>query len=219
MLNSAVPTVRDVKERIEEEFQVPRCLQRLTLNGRSDFEDHSTLASLYIPNRSVATVCYSSSAEVQFFATLMEELVSLKEIFSNLPPAGKLEWSVIENCQRQLHTALYTYLLPWTSLSVHANRTYIIQEGGIALVLDLLAILYPQSAGGAPSTTTAVKLALAGSLLVFIWGFAETLEDCHFVLEQGAAELLLHYLHLVSSDSGVEVPRTLFANAVGCVLA
>lgn len=219
-LNSLVPTVRDVKEKIEEEFQVPRCLQELTLNGRCDFEDHSTLASLYIPNKSTARVCYSSSAQVQFFGTLMEELASLKETVSNLPQTGKLEWSLIENCQRQLHTALYTYLLPWASLSVHANRKYIIQEGGITLVLDLLAVLYPGLDGDdVPSQTAAVNRALAGSLLVFIWGFAETVEDCHFVLEQGAAELLLRYLHLVSSDGEAQALKTFSANALGCVLA
>ena len=218
LLKSTIPTVRDVKKKIEEEFQIPKCLQELTLNGRGDFDDQSTLASLYIPDKSIATVRYSSSAQVEFFGSLMEELASLKETVSNLPLEGELEWRSIENCQRQLHTALYTYLLPWTSPSVHANRMFIMQEGGIALVLDLLALLYPVS-GGAPSMTTQVKITLAGRLLVFVWGFAETVEDCLFVLKQGAAELLLRYLNLVSSDCGVEVSRTLYANALGCVAA
>lgn len=219
MLNSLFPTVRDVKKKIEEEFQIPKCLQDLTLNGRGDFEDHCTLPSLYIPKRSIATVYYSSSAQVDFFSRLMTELVRLKETLSNPPQSENVEWSLIENCRMQLHAAVYTYFLPWTFPSVHANRQFVIQEGGITLILDLLALVYPVSGDGAPRTTTAVRMALAESLLVFLWCFAETMEDCHLVLEQGAAKLLLQYLHLVSPDGSAKVPKTLYANALGCILA
>ena len=219
LLKSTSPTVRDVKEKIEEEFQIPKCLQELTMNGRGDFDDQSTLPSLYIPNRSLAAVRYSSSAQVDFFGSLMKELASLKETVSNLQPAGELRWRSIENCQRQLHTAGYTYLVPWRlSPSVAANRKFIMQEGGITLVLDLLALMYPVS-GGASSTTTAVKMVLAESLLSFLWNFAESTESCTFVLEQGAAELFLRYLNLVSSDSGVRIPRMLYAVVLGCIAA
>ena len=219
MLNSLFPTVGDVKKKVEEEFQIPKCLQDLTLNGRGDFEDHSTLRSLYIPKKSIATVYYSSSAQVDFFRRLMTELVRMKETVSNLPQTKNVEWSLIENCRMQLHAAVYTYFLPWTSPSVHANRQFVIQEGGITLVLDLLALVYPVSRSGVPCTTTAVKMALAESLLLFLWCFAETMEDSHLVLEQGAAKLLLKYLHLVSSDGSAKVPKTLYANALGCILA
>ena len=219
MLNSLFPTVGDVKKKIEEEFQIPKCLQDLTLNGRGDFEDHSTLRSLYIPKKSIATVYYSSSAEVDFFRRLMTDLVRLKETVSNLPQAENVEWSLIENCRMQLHTAVYTYFLPWTSPNVHANRQFVIQEGGISLVLDLLALVYPVSGSGVPWTTTAVRMAVAESLLVFLWCFAETMEDSHLILKQGAAKLLLKYLHFVNSDSSAKVPKTLYANALGCILA
>ena len=219
LLRCTSPTVRDVKEKIEEEFQIPKCLQELTLNGRCDFDDQSTLPSLYIPNKSIATVRYSSSAEVEVLGNLMKELASLKETVSNLPPAGHLEWKSIENCLRQLQMASYTYLVPWTSSpSVDANRKFIMQESGITLVLDLLALMYPVS-GGAPSTTTQVKMALAQCLLNFLCNFAETTESCSFVVEQGAAELFLRYLNLVSSDSGVRIPKMLYAVVIGCIAA
>ena len=216
LLNLSVPTVRDVKEKIEQEFQIPKCLQELTLNGRSDFDEQLTLSSLYIPNKSLATVRYSSSAEVEFLTSLMKEFASLKETVANLPPYGILERRSIENCQRQLHTASSAYLYPWASLSVDANRKFIIQEGGITLVLDLLSLLYPKS-GGVPSMTTAVKMALAESLLLFVWQFAETTEDCSFILALGAAEVLLKYLNLVSSDSEVKIPKMLYAFVLGCI--
>ena len=218
LLHSSVPTVRDVKEKIEQEFQIPKCLQELTLNDRGDFDDDSTLPSLYIPKKSLAKVRYSSSAEVERIVSLTKELASLKETVANLPPDGILEWGSIEDCQRQLHTANSTFLYPWTSLSVVANRKFIIQEGGITLILDLLSLLYPKS-GGVPSTTTAVKMALAESLLIFVLHFAASKEDSSFVLDQGAASILLQYLSLVSSDSGVEISRRLYICTHGCVSA
>ena len=219
LLKSTIPTVRDVKEKIEEEFQIPKCLQELTLNGRGDFDDQSTLPSLYIPNKSIATVRYSSSAEVEVFGSLMKKLVSLKETVSNLPPAIDLDRNWIEKCLRQLHMASYTYLVPWTSSpSVAANRKFVIQEGGITLVLDLLALVYPVS-DGAPNAIPQGKMALAQSILSFLWNFAESTESCTFVLEQGAAELFLRYLNLVSSDSGVRIPRMLYSAVIGCIAA
>ncbi len=227
---SPIPaSVADLKLAIQEKFQIPKCLQFISMNsGQTPLADLQLIKDLYIRSEDSFTVTYLDRANVKtigYFATeCLKPLVAKLNTISleNKHDVGSFveaNTRKLSNLCHMYNTVTYdNFLMPWSGLTtVEANRQFLVQEKAIDNTIKLLSTLLD-----VPMESKHEMFDdLVESCLGLLWNFAETRQSRLHVVKRGGYQLMLRTLELCSrSETDGKRPYDmygLFDRSVGCV--
>ena len=211
--------IEDIKEHIQLSFSIPKCLQKLTLNGHP-LSDSQELTDLYIRSEDLLLVTYLATASVKPLTTFIHEyLRPLIVLIESSPkvvkqPNAEVEGS-IHLCEVGFHHTAYSFLLPWGSPEAEANRQFVIQEGGINHTLRLYSLLQKLPWSGRHQMLQRLEI----SCLSLLWNFAETAYARQMVVDKGGFEMIIKSLMYYSEEEFMKKYRMhdIFDGAIGCI--
>ena len=219
---SPVPKlVTAVKTSIETEFNIPRCLQCVSLNEQV-LTDSQKIADLYIRNRDHLSVTYLAKANVasirkfvRFFLHPLTVLLGTNpKLLNKKDEEIKDLMDHSESCLRHM---AFSDLLPWQSPATEANRQLLIQEGGVNHTIELLSLLNQPPWDF--SRWHHLLLRLEISCLSLLWNFAETGYARRMVIDRGGWDVMVRSLLHYPRDQFLVKYRMhdIFDAAVGCL--
>ena len=221
---SAPPsTVKDLKVTIQDRYNIPQCLQTLTIGDRYIRSDDDRLSNLYVVSGDSIKVSYLYEAPVQALKLLTECVKQMEERLVAQPEQARSKssldhqvMSLYYNCYRLLEVITYEVLSPWLSDETTASRKCLVQVGAVDAVLSLLKFLqtnFPWTERVSESQK------LEDTLLGFLWNLAETTDSQAPVVSRGGFQLMVAALMHVNITKLNTDPAglALFGQAVGCV--
>ena len=229
---SPVPTtVSDFKTAIQDRFQIPICLQSISVDSaRTVLSDSQLIKDLYIRPDDCFTVTYLDKAEVEtirLFVThwLTPFLTKLTEISEGKGDLASFQSTDFTRLHR-LHGAIAygEVLSPWNGLStVKANRQFLIQEKIIDDILKLYSLVLKISKEKREDVLGDLEVKCQSLL----WNFAETREARLYVVQRGGFELMMQSMESCWEDmtkekigyglKAVHDMYGLFDHSVGCL--
>ncbi len=220
-------TVADLKLAIQSKFQIPKCLQLISIGSdETSLPDLQLIDNLYIRSGDNFTVTYLDEAEVHTIRKLIESLSPFVEKLSIRCENNKDVGSFIKENTNNVNRLCYmynviasgNYLMPWNGLTkIEANRQFLTQEK----VIDNSLKLYSLLLDNLMEKTLELTTDLVVSCLGLLWNFAETREARLYVIKRGGFGLFLHSLkhcsHHNNSDDQPYDMYGLFDRVVGCI--
>ena len=167
-----------IKEKIEEEFSIPICVQSMRYEGHL-LSDDTSLEMMKIRPGDAFHVTYLSEGDckeikraVQWFIRIKDGLVA--ETPSKMKPMSReLEDSIKFGFNEQLVDNLaFEHLFPWQDPRKYTNRLYVVQCGGLKAIMEIYASLHQNSW----SNFLMFQKYLEDRILSVLWNLAETLE-------------------------------------------
>ena len=225
---SPYPTrVADIKEHIQKTFSIPKCMQKLEVNGHSLNADSQLVSETYMRSGDSLSVTFLAEADVAVITELAAILKSLSAKLTALAPAL---FSDVEFRPNSVHQDIYVslgqfvysaqtvtqeFLIPWEVPKCEANRQLMIHEGVLDMVLELYALLLQS-----PFETRAESLQQAEmSFLLLMWNFMETAYARQMIARKGGFQMMLHSLMHFPGDSFLAnyTINDIFECSLGCV--
>ena len=203
-------TLVQVKQEIENQLSIPRCVQVLSVPGRYVKSDEDRLSDLYLDDGGEVEVKYSSTAQCDNIRKVAAILAKLKSIAeqTHLDDKSNLE-SFIAGVESSFSFLSYSCLYPWRSERSTANAKYLDQLQVISLLVEILKkVLQDETAGILQPYAKTIQ---SGILTVF-WNLAETVEKQEFVVKHDGFQLMLDAF---LNDSAKFSGRT--RHTVGCI--
>ena len=194
-VSPAPSTVYDLKLAIQDRFQIPRCLQSISIDTtRTALLDSQLIKDLYIRPNDCFTVTYLDKADVEtirafnthWLAPFLTKLTEITEGKEDLATFQSTDY----NRLHRLHGAIAygNVLTPWNGLStVEANRQFLIQEKIIDNTLKLYSLLLKASKEKREDVLGDLEVKCQSLL----WNFAETREARLYVVQRGGFELMM----------------------------
>ena len=210
--SSPPETVRDLKIAVENQHNVPQCLQTVEIGDRCIKTDDDRLSDHYVTAGDSFKVTYLHETNVNFAKTITEHATQMKEQLATLLQTSLPNEPYNILCS-MLTSTNYQFLYPWLSDQTTAYRKCFVQVGALDAVLSLLSYLqenYPLNKRGFKLRSLEVKI------ISLLWNMAETTESQEPVISRGGIELILRALKSVDVSDFVKY-RELFQNATGCI--
>ncbi len=176
--DSPPTTVAKLKDKIEEEFSIPVCVQSIRYEGHL-LGDSTSLETMRIRPGDTFHVTYSSKGDcreiystVTWFALIRGSLgveapstiTSISFEFKNLVLHGFTEELVDD--------LAYKHLFPWLDPQKYTNRLYFVQCGGLETMMDVYASL-----NQTPWKDTPLLLKyLENGIIRVLWNLSETFQ-------------------------------------------
>lgn len=226
LLFAPIPkTIADIKRRIENDLSVPKSGQSLFLADGQALLDSQQIDSLYLRSGDALLVEYYAKADVEQLRngidrSLRPTLEILRtspkrKIYSRFLQLRQEYDALFSSCQSSLHDIAFKRLLPWNHARTEANRRYLIQEGGLDLVLGLYAILVPIHWNSRDHSLQNLEI----SCLSFLWNFSETAYARQLIVDKGGFDMMLKSLMHYSEEEFLKEysMHDIFDVATGCV--
>lgn len=173
-------TVADIKARVEEDYSIPVCLQRLSYESHDHFlSDDTVLETERIRTGDTFHITYSSEGDceeikkvVSWFGLVRDFLVAEDPTLSN-PPSYEFQDLLISGINEEfIENLAYKYLFPWLNARKFANKLHFVQCGGLDVVMDVYAALHHH-----PWNECVLKLKYVEyGILRILWNLSETFE-------------------------------------------
>lgn len=212
-------TVADIKEHIQSSCSIPKCMQKISLNGHL-LNNSQKVSDLYMRSEDPLTITYLAQASVKpmkkFIHVFLHPLLTILETTPKMLNNPSTETAgLMHYCEVGFHHTAYSFLIPWDSPVTEANRQLLIQEGGLDFILQLCSRLQQMSWD---SRHTHLKT-LEVSCLQVLWNFAETAYSRQLVVEKGGFEMMVSSLLYWSDEDFLKKYQMhgIFDTAVGCV--
>lgn len=164
-------TIGDLKQKIEEQHEIPKHLMKLQLNS-AILPDTQSLDQLNLRNGDTFIVNYYSKADCR---AINNCITILKRLLEQLHDWDNMKYHNMANfvqAEMNLSSLGYRLFLPWLDVRKYANKLYFVSKDGLVLVNKSLSILLdlPQA-----SLTSSLQR-IEGLLLVIMWNITE---DAH----------------------------------------
>ena len=207
-------TVSDLKTAIQDRFQIPKCLQSISISSDPvTLTDSQLIRNLYIHPGEYFTVTYLDKAKIEsctkyccYFPNYIEELQDPARPLENIYNAEfetYVLWFLTEEFSLKR-------LSPWQSLSTaEANRQYLIQEKIIDDLLKIYSLLMDWAGKKKHLSqydiseircfVTDHDYRLMGYCMYFFWYFAETREARVYVIRRGGFEVMVRAMGVFST--------------------
>ena len=218
-------TVADIKRRIENELSVPKSSQNLFLSDGQALLDSQRLASLYLRSGDTLRVEYFAKADVEQLRNDIDcslrptleflRTSSKRKIYGKFLQMRREYEALLSSCQSSLHDVALKRLRPWNHARTEANRRYLIQEGGLDVVLGIYAILVPIHWNSRDHSLQNLEI----SCLSFLWNFSETAYARQLIVGKGGFDMMLKSLMHYSEEEFLKEysMHDIFDVATGCV--
>lgn len=175
--SSRCHTIGDLKQRIEEQHDIPIHLMKLIMNS-ANLADNQTLDQLKVNNGDTFVVQYYSKADCQAINTCITVLNNLTQ---QLEDDGNIS---SRNVEWNLANLGYRLFLPWLDVRKYANKLYFVSKDGLVLINKSLRILLDM-----PRESISRELQkVEGVLLVLLWNITEDAHIRRAVVRAGGLE-------------------------------
>lgn len=141
-------TVATLKEKIEEDFSIPVCVQSLKYEGHL-LGDDTSLEMMKIRSGDTFHVTYSSEGDCkEIYGTvtwfgLIREGMAAETPSKTKPISVDLKDLILYGFNEELVDNLaYKHLFPWLDPQKYTNRLYFVQCGGLETMMDIYASLH-----------------------------------------------------------------------------
>ena len=172
-------TIKDIKEKIEEHFSIPSCLQTLSYDAYQLSND-ALLETARIRAGDTFHISYSAEADcegintvVMWFIAVSVHLHQEDPTLSNMQISEDFEELLSSGINDELmETLAFKYLFPWLDVQKYANRLYFVSCGGLDLVMSVYNKLHSHKW---EETLLKLKYVEYGILRI-LWNLSETFE-------------------------------------------
>ena len=217
-------SVADLKQRIEDEYSIPKSDQSLRLPGGHALLDAERIADLYMRSGDTVHVTFFSEADVKQLREANERSLrpTLEILRSNtsLKDAKSMQknrdtLAVLTSSQSSLHDIGFKSLLPWNDARTEANRRFIIQTGMLDTVLEIYSILLPFSWNLRGHWLQNLEICC----LTFLWNFSETEYARQLIVVRGGLNMMISSLMHQSNKEFLKLytMHDIFDVATGCL--
>ena len=213
--------VDDIKSSIQTAFYIPQCMQQLLYNG-AVLSGTEQVEKLYMRSGDSILVRYYSKLDVNDFKVINTWLKKIRDIVLSyekddsaqlLSAAGYMSNSKL-GCP---HGDVADLLGKWGTPRAKANRSYVVQEGGIDLVLKLYEILMTKIHWDELNMDSLHDL--YGCLRI-MWNFCETYDARLLIVHSGGFDLMAKSLSQPSVLRNINYSETrggVVDKLVGCI--
>ena len=214
--------VDDIKLHIQTAFCIPKCTQQLLYNG-AVLAGTEQVDKLYMRSGDSIVVRYHSKLDADDFKVITTWLRQIRDIvlsYEKDDPAHVLSMLRSPDASESslAHSDVSSLLGKWGTPKVEVIRKYIIQEGGIDLVLKLYGTLtkihwHELNIGSLDDLNGCLRI---------MWNFCETYDVSLFIDQRGGFDLMVKslshpsVLHQNEYTTGVS---SFAAMLVGCISA
>ena len=223
-LDHVPDSVKDLKQKIEDELSIPKSGQNLFLPDGQALVDSQPVASLYLRSGDTLNVTFLSKADVKELRNTINQslrpLLSLLRKNSSIHDANLIQKrqdskAFLVSCQSSLHELSFKSLFPWSDRRTEANRRYLLQEGALDIILEVYAILLPLPWDWRGNLLQDVEICC----LSFLWNFSETAYARQLIVDKGGFEMMLKSFMHQSDDEFLKnyTMHDIFDAAVGCI--
>ena len=171
-----VSSVQQIKEYLEEKYDIPVCLQTLRYSSVVLKQDTS-VASLRLRHGDELQVSYYAKAECQEMRRVMRWL----EAFVNCVVHGREFPQDVDEEVDLLESLSFELFLPWTTPVKLANKKVFVSNGGLNLTIQLHKYLLTHQWEQLPKLLKIME----AQVLQVLWHLCETLPFKQAVLNQG----------------------------------
>ena len=232
-------TVEDLKNAVEAQYDIPRCLQTIEIGDRCIRSDDDRLSDHYVFTGDSIRVTYLYEAHVKHARQFTEHLRRLEQhlaswkaskktqtndtttaavsLEASSPPSENSDdtfTNEISSALDALEFFAYSVLTGWFTSRTKANRKCLTQVGATDAVVSLLRYLqvnFPRSERSQMELNI-----LEETCLTYLWNLAESIESQEPVVSRGGFELMVTALRCVDVTH-LEEDMELLANAAGCI--
>lgn len=178
-------TALRVKERVEDQFCIPVCVQSLSYETHH-LSDDTTLEEARIRAGDKFLVKYSSKANckeidevVAWFGMVKTYLLAENPSLDN-PLSQDFEDTLMQGMREEfIENMAFKYLFPWLDAKKYANKLYFVYSGGLGVVMDIYAAVHCH-----PWDKCLLKLKyLEYGILRILWNLSETFELRRLILQ------------------------------------
>ncbi len=204
----AVPTtIARIKEKIEEDFSIPATVQSLKYEGHF-LGDGTSLVMMKIRSGDTFHVTYLSEGDckkiqgtVTWFS-LIRDVLTAETPSKTKPISTELSDLITRGFNERLIESLaYKYFLPWQDPRKYANRLYIVQCGGLQIIMDVYASILHNSWENSPL----LLKYLENGVLTVIWNLAETFKLRRLILSHDGLEMCMKSLLRQTLKEGIVI--------------
>ena len=168
-------TVADLKEVIQDSFNIPMPIQKLSYNGQG-LEDSVPLKEMYLREGDIIRVCYNHEGDCK---EIIETVQWLKKLDSSLKLEGTfpLKAEIRDYMYRGLQKRVLTnlpekYFYPWFDSQSYVNKLYFIALSGFDVLVSILDVILGEPWDNIdPYSQTTVKTALFS-----LWHMGESVD-------------------------------------------
>lgn len=169
--------VLSIKEKVEDQFSIPVCVQTLSYESHILSNDTMNLELSRIRSGDKFVVKYSSEGDckgideiISWFGVVRNHLLGEDPSISH--PLSETFKDVLMLRKRHIQNMAFGYLIPWLDARTRVNKLYFVHCGGLDVVLDVYeAILANQW----ENCTIRLKY-LESGIISILWNLAELME-------------------------------------------
>ena len=197
-------TIRDVKTRIEHEYNIPVCTQTLSFESQV-LSDGTNLKSIRV--RSGDTFCISYYADgncieilkvIGWFKVLLAALRVNNPSISNGIENDLEELLALGIEEKHMENLAFEYFAPWLDARTYVNKLHFIHNRGIEIVMEIYNLLFRH-----PWPNCCLKLKyMEYSILMVLWNLGETIEFRRLITKHNGLQLCIKSLFRKKLEEG-----------------
>ena len=212
--------VDDIKSSIQTAFYIPQCVQELLYNG-AVLSGTEQVEKLYMRSGDSILVRYYSKLDVNDFEVINTWLRKIRDIVLSYEKDDTAQLLFAAGYTNNSKPAcpygdVVDLLGKWGTPRGKVNRRYVVQEGGIDLVLRLYGILTEMHWDELSMSSLQDLL----GCLAILWNFCETYDARLLIVQRGGFDLMVKFLAHPSVLRSINYSRTrggVVDKLVGCI--
>ena len=140
--------VKELKEILEDEIQVPACDQKLSYQGRQLNDNFFPLKKLYLRQGDTISVEYIVQGNLSDMKCLLIEIKNFAEAVTcqdqsklltvSLKKDTRTSYVSYDHIVRALENLSFNYFIPWKDAKSVVHRHYFVQEGAFDAFMEVL---------------------------------------------------------------------------------
>ncbi len=189
---SPLVTITRIKEEVEENFNIPVCVQSLSYDS-CPLNDDASLEAMRIRSGDTLHITYPAKGnckEIKAIVTWFEQvrhfLLTEDPTISN--GRFSLEFDDLLTYgidQKLMEDVAFKYFYPWLNQQSYVNKLYFVSCGGLKIVMDVYAALLHH-----PWNDSLIELKFVQSAILHIlWNLAETFELRRLIVSHNGLQL------------------------------
>ncbi len=192
-------TITRIKEEVEENFNIPVCVQSLSYDS-CPLNDDASLEATRIRSGDTLYITYPAKGnckEIELLVTWFEQVGHF--LLTEDPTISNKRFSFefhnlleYERDQKLMHDMSYEYFYPWLNVNQPSsvNKLYFVSCGGLKVVMDVYAALLRH-----PWNDSLIELTyVQNGILYILWSIAETFELRRLIVSHNGLQLCIQSL-------------------------
>lgn len=194
--NAPPATIADIKSRVEEDFNIPVCVQSLSYEAYC-LSDGTSLDAARIRSGDTFLVTYAAEGDcpeirkVVRWLELVREYLGVEDPSLSSPMSSDFEELIELGIREELIENLaFKYLFPWLDAKKYTNKLYFVQFGGLDVIMDVFTLIHQH-----PWMQCMLHLKYVEyGILRVLWNLSETFQLRRLIMRHNGLQLCIKSL-------------------------